>query len=111
MTATAAVAPSAAAICFTTLVCGALGYRIVKGNVEGEKAGPITVHALSAAALQIATPLVEYIHRGGRLQKVLSDNEELHFTDRRMRKLIKKLSSIYPDYPNQCDHLKTDVHD
>ena len=104
------VAPTAAiAIGLTTLAGGTLGYRIVKGNVEGEKAGPITVHALSAAALQIASPLVEYIHREGRLEKVLSDREELRFTDRRMRKLIEKLGSIYPDYPNQCDHLKADL--
>ena len=96
-----------AAIAITGLVGGTVGYRIVKGNIEGEKAGPIAVHAIFAGIL--GSPVVEYFHRSGRLQKVLSDKEELRVTDKRMRKLIEKLGSIFPDYHDQCDHLKADL--
>lgn len=103
-----AAAPVAgAAIAITGLVGGTFGYRIIKGNIEGEKAGPIAVHALFSGL--VAAPVVEYFHRSGRLRKILSDKEELRVTDKRMRKLINKLGSTYPDYPNQCDHLKADV--
>ena len=100
-----------AAVAITGLVGGTFGYRIVKGNIEGEKAGPIAVHSLfsSVGPVLLATPVVEYFHRSGRLQKVLSDKEELRVTDKRMRKLIEKLGKIYPDYPAGCDHLKADL--
>ena len=104
----ASTAPVAgAAIAITGLVGGTIGYRIVKGNVEGEKAGPIAVHSIFAGV--VGSPVVEYFHRSGRLTKVLSDKEELRVTDRRMRKLIAKLGNTFPDYPNQCDHLKADL--
>ena len=101
-----------AAVAITGLVGGTFGYRIVKGNIEGEKAGPIAVHSLFSSVVPyslLAIPVVEYFHRSGRLQKVLSDKEELSVTDKRMRKLIEKLGQIYPDYPGECDHLKADL--
>ena len=97
----------AKAVGITLLVGGAFGYRIIRGNVEGEKAGPIAVHALFSEFGAI--PVVEYVHRSGRLQKVLSDKEELQFTDKRMRKLLEKLRSISPDFPGECDHIKADL--
>ena len=109
---TMATAPVAgAAIAITGLVGGGIGYRIVRGNIEGEKAGPIAVHSLfsSVAPILLAAPVVEYFHRSGRLQKVLSDKEELRVTDRRMRKLIEKLGRIHPDYPDGCNHIEADL--
>ncbi len=96
-----------AAVAITGLVGGAVGYRIIRGNVEGEKAGPIAVHSFLSKFG--AVPVVEYFHRSGRLQKVLSDKEELNLTDKRMRKLLKKLHSIHPDFPGECDHIKAEL--
>ena len=91
----------------TTAVGGAIGYRVVKGNIEGERAEPIAVHSLlSVFPGAIFSPVVEYFHRGGRLKKVLSDKEEWRITDKKMRKLLKKLGDIYPAYPGQCDHIE-----
>lgn len=90
---------------------GSIGYRVVKGNVEGERAAPITVHSLlTVFPGAIFSPIVEYFHRGKRLKKVLSEKEEWRITDKKMRKLLKKLGSIYPDYPGQCDHIEIDRH-
>ena len=105
----AAGAPAAgAAVIITGLVGGTFGYRIVKGNIGSEKAGPIAVHSIFSGGV-LSSPVVEYFHRSGRLQKVLSDKEELRVTDKRMRKLIQKLGSIFPDYAGQCDHIKADL--
>lgn len=95
------------AVSMTVTSVGVIAYRVVKGNIEGEKAGPITVHALLGGLL--TSPIVEYFHRGGRLTKVLSDKEEFKVTENKMHKLVEKLGSIFPDYPNQCDHLKKDL--
>lgn len=94
------------AVTITTLV-GGFGYRIVKGNVEGEKAAPIAVHTI--LGLTGAVPVAEYLHRDGRLKTMLSNKEELRFTDKRMKKLLQKLSNTYPDYPGECDHIKADL--
>ena len=97
----------AKAVAITSLVGGAFGYRIIRGNVEGEKAAPIAVHTM--LGLASAVPVAEYLHRDGRLKAVLSDKEELQFTDKRMRKLLKKLHSIHPDFPGECDHIKAEL--
>ena len=91
---------------------GSIGYQVVKGNVEGERAAPITMRSLlTVFPGAIFSPIVEYFHRGERLKKVLSDKEEWHITDKKMRKLLKKLGSIYPDYPGgQCDHIEVGGH-
>lgn len=101
------------AVAITSLVGGTFGYRIIKGNIEGEKAGPIAVHSVMssiAPATLITTPVTEYFTRQGRLHKVLSDKEEQQFTDKRMRKLIAKLLSTVPRYPGGCDHIKEGMH-
>ena len=104
----AAGTPLAAfAVSLAVTSAGVIAYRVVKGNIEGEKAGPITVHALLGGLP--TSPIVEYFHRSGRLTKVLSDKEEFEVTENRMRKLVEDLGSIFPDYPNQCDHLKKDL--
>ena len=97
----------AKAVAITSLVGGAFGYRIIRGNVEGEKAAPIAVHTM--LGLASAVPVAEYLHRDGRLKAVLSDKEELQFTDKRMRKLLEKLRSMYPDFPSECDHIKAEL--
>ena len=102
------LAAGAAAVGITSLVGGTFGYRIVKGNIEGERAAPIAVHSLFSGSI-LASPIVEYFTREGRLRKVLSDKEEYKFTDKRMLKLIANIKSIYPAYPGGCDHIKSQL--
>jgi len=90
------------AVAFTAVV-GGMAYRIIRGNVEGEKAAPIAVQSILQGL--IGSPVVEYFQRDGRLRKVLSDKEQWTVTDRKMSRLLKRLGNLYPDYPAQCDHL------
>ena len=97
----------AVAIGLTAFVSGSFGYRIVKGNIEGERAAPIAVQTIFASL--VGSPIVEYFQRKGRLHKVLSDKEEYKFTDKKMRKLIYRLRDTTPDYMGGCDHIKADL--
>ena len=95
-------AMGAYAVSLVSLAGGVFGYRVVRGNMEGEKAGPIAGQTFLAGG----GPIVEYVAREGRIRKVLSDKEEYKFTDKRMVKLIANIKGIYPAYPGGCDHIK-----
>ncbi len=128
VTAAALLNPVVLGVTIGVTAAGVMGYRIIKGNVRGEKAGPISVHSIvgsvavaggavpvgaaASSLLSIAfSPITEFFHRRGRLGKALNDEEELRFTEKRMRKLIEevKAGSERPEYPNGCDHIKTDL--
>ena len=102
----APLAAGAAAVAITSLVGGTFGYRIIKGNVEGERAKPIAVHSLFSTP---SSPVVEYFTREGRLHQVLSDKDEYKFTDKRMAKLIESIKKITPAYLGGCDHIKSQL--
>ena len=96
----------AVAIGVVTLVGGTLGYRIIKGNVEGEKAGVITWDALITLGL-LGIPVVEYERRISRGHLVVSDKEQLNVTDKKMRKFIERIRDTKGKYSRGCDHLKS----
>jgi len=99
-----ALAAPAVAIGVVALAGGTFGYRIIKGNIEGEKAAPITVQAIFSGFY--GSPIVEYFQRRGRLTSVVSDKDQLKVTDKKMRKFIERIRDTEGEYIGGCDHLK-----
>ena len=100
-----ALAP-ALAVGLVTLVGGTIGYRIIRGNIEGEKAAPITLDTIFTVGL-FGIPLVESQRREDRFVLVVSDRKQLAVTDRKMRKFIERIRDTKGKYVGECDHLKS----
>ena len=100
------------AISLTALVGGTFGYRIIKGNIQGERAKQIAVHSIFSLPPYgiIGAPVIEYIDRGGRLKQVMSEKEDLRITTKRMEKLISKLGKMTPEYRKGCSHIKAQLN-
>ena len=92
---------------------GNIGYHIIKGNVEGEKAGAIASRASLAVLTNPVTlpmsPVFEQEQRDSRLRRVLSDKEQWQITNRKMRKLVERIRDINPEYSGGCDHIKEEL--
>ena len=99
-----ALAVPALAVGVVALVGGTFGYRIIKGNVEGEKAAPITTQTIFSGFM--GSPIVEYFQRRGRLTSVISDKDQLEVTDKKMRKFIERIRDTNPEHIGGCNHLK-----
>lgn len=92
---------------------GNIGYHIIKGNVEGERAGNIASRASLAVLTNPVTlpmsPVFEQEQRDSRLRRVLSDKEQWQVTNRKMRKLVERIRDINPEYSGGCDHIKEEL--
>lgn len=96
--------PVVMAVGVVALAGGTWGYRLVKGNVEGEKAAPIATQTILGGIM--ASPIIEYFQRRGRLTSVISDKDQLEVTDKKMRKFIERIRDTKGEYVGGCDHLK-----
>ncbi|MDE3269557.1 MAG: hypothetical protein OYH77_04665 [Pseudomonadota bacterium] len=90
---------------------GGMGYFIIRGNMEGEKAAPIAARTLllNPTGNVALAPIVEHQHRSGRLKSALSDKERWQVTNRKMSKLTERIRDIDPDYNGGCDHIKDEL--
>ena len=82
-------------------VAGAIAYRIIKGNKEGEGKAAITVQSLMAGPI-VTAPLTEAIHRSYRFNLITSDEQVLKLSDKKMKKVIERIKSKKPKYKDNC---------
>ena len=54
----------------------------------------------------ITGPVVELIRRGDRVDKAVSDKRVLRLSDKKIRKVAIRISSMEGKFPGSCDHLK-----
>lgn len=68
-------------------IAAVAGHRTTLAKSEGEKWEDI------------------FMNNTVRLRKLLSDKEGWKVSDKKMRKMLEKMRSITPDYPDQCKHM------
>ena len=83
---------------------GKVAYRVIRGKQEGESAGAQVVSALGTGV--ITGPVVELIRRTKRVGEAMSDKRVLRLSDKKMEKVVQRISALESNAPGTCDHLK-----
>ena len=79
----------------------ALAYRVWVGHVEGEDGKAKVIAALSGGPLYDF--MIENTHRAVRARKLISSKKALKISDKKMMKVIKRISIMESDQPGTCN--------
>lgn len=82
---------------------GNVVYRVIRGSQEGEsgKAKAISI----VGSLPFIGVIPEVIRRGDRFKKLASETEVLKISDKKMGKVIERVTSMKAKYKGTCDYL------
>ena len=83
---------------------GKVAYRVIRGKQEGESKGAQAISALGTGV--ITGPVVEIWRSHHRLREAMSDKRVLRLSDKKMEKVVQRISAFGSDAPGTCDYLK-----
>lgn len=84
---------------------GKVAYRVIRGKQEGESGGAQAVSALGTGV--ITGPIIELFIREKRANQALSSERVLRLSDKKMKKVVQRISDMRAERFGACDYLKT----
>lgn len=101
--------PVALAIAGISMV-GLVVYRVIRGGQEGESARAQVEAGILGVADNFALfigPSLELLERGDRTKALISSKKVLRVSDKKMEKVINRVTNMQQQERGTCDHLKT----